>query len=206
MRKLLKNPPKIFHVNWFRKSKEGQISLARLRREHAGAEVDRRPLPGPRPAYETPVGWMPEAGGHRHDGAARRRPADLAEALSLNLEEWKREVLLQDELFFKLYSDLPKELIFQRELLISTNSGSEAVEAALKTAWLATKRRGVLAFTGGYHGLGYGALTVTGRDLFPRSVRRATGRLRHLSCPSRTASIARSARPAASPPPACPIA
>jgi 4-aminobutyrate aminotransferase-like enzyme len=50
--------------------------------------------------------------------------------------------------------------------VILTNSGSEAVEAALKTAWLATQRRGVLAFAGGYHGLGYGALTVTGRDLF----------------------------------------
>src|SRR5271154_1612167 len=50
--------------------------------------------------------------------------------------------------------------------VILTNSGSEAVEAALKTAWLATKRRGVLAFTGSYHGLGYGALTVTGRALF----------------------------------------
>jgi len=50
--------------------------------------------------------------------------------------------------------------------VILTNSGSEAVEAALKTAWLATKRRGVLAFTGSYHGLGYGALTVTGRRLF----------------------------------------
>jgi 4-aminobutyrate aminotransferase-like enzyme len=49
---------------------------------------------------------------------------------------------------------------------ILTNSGSEAVEAALKTAWLATRKRGVLAFTGGYHGLGYGALTVTGRELF----------------------------------------
>ena len=50
--------------------------------------------------------------------------------------------------------------------VILANSGSEAVEAALKTAWLATKKRRVLAFTGGYHGLGYGALTVTGRDLF----------------------------------------
>jgi 4-aminobutyrate aminotransferase-like enzyme len=50
--------------------------------------------------------------------------------------------------------------------VILTNSGGEAVEAALKTAWLATKRRGVLAFTGSYHGLGYGALTVTGRHFF----------------------------------------
>lgn len=50
--------------------------------------------------------------------------------------------------------------------VILTNSGSEAVEAALKTAWLATGKREVLAFSGSYHGLGYGALTVTGRHLF----------------------------------------
>ena len=49
---------------------------------------------------------------------------------------------------------------------ILTNSGSEAVEAALKTAALASERRGVLAFRGGDHGLGYGALTVTGHDYF----------------------------------------
>jgi len=50
--------------------------------------------------------------------------------------------------------------------VILANSGSEAVEAALKTSYLATKRRGVLAFTGGYHGLGYGALAVNGRNYF----------------------------------------
>ena len=52
--------------------------------------------------------------------------------------------------------------------VILANSGSEAVEAALKTAFLATKRRGVLAFTGGYHGLGYGPLAVNGCDYFWR--------------------------------------
>lgn len=41
-------------------------------------------------------------------------------------------------------------------------SGSDAVEAALKTAQLATGRSGVLAFEGGYHGLSYGALAVSG--------------------------------------------
>ncbi|MBL9173427.1 MAG: aspartate aminotransferase family protein [Verrucomicrobiales bacterium] len=49
---------------------------------------------------------------------------------------------------------------------VLTNSGFEAVEAALKTARLATGRRGVLAFRGAYHGLGYGTLNVTHRDLF----------------------------------------
>jgi 4-aminobutyrate aminotransferase-like enzyme len=49
---------------------------------------------------------------------------------------------------------------------IFCNSGSEAVEAALKTARLATGKPGVIAFEGAYHGLGYGALNVTQRSHF----------------------------------------
>ena len=45
-------------------------------------------------------------------------------------------------------------------------SGFEAVEAALKTAMLATGKRGVIAFEGAYHGVGYGALNATHRDIF----------------------------------------
>ncbi len=45
-------------------------------------------------------------------------------------------------------------------------SGSEAVEMALKTAFLATGRPGIIAFEGAYHGLGYGALAGTHRDHF----------------------------------------
>jgi 4-aminobutyrate aminotransferase/(S)-3-amino-2-methylpropionate transaminase len=41
-------------------------------------------------------------------------------------------------------------------------SGSDAVSAALKTALLATGKPGVLAFTGAYHGLGYGPLAACG--------------------------------------------
>ena len=40
-------------------------------------------------------------------------------------------------------------------------SGADAVQAALKTAALATGRTGVLAFSGGYHGLSHGALAVS---------------------------------------------
>jgi 4-aminobutyrate aminotransferase-like enzyme len=49
---------------------------------------------------------------------------------------------------------------------IFSNSGFEAVESALKTAILATQKRGVIAFSGAYHGLGYGALNVTHRNFF----------------------------------------
>jgi len=40
-------------------------------------------------------------------------------------------------------------------------SGADAVQAALKTAALASGRAGVLAFSGGYHGLAHGALAPT---------------------------------------------
>ena len=49
---------------------------------------------------------------------------------------------------------------------IFCNSGFEAVEAALKTAMLATGKPGVIVFEGGYHGLGYGALNATHRGHF----------------------------------------
>jgi len=47
-------------------------------------------------------------------------------------------------------------------------SGSDAVEAALKTAQLATGRHGIIAFEGSYHGLTLGALATTHREHFRR--------------------------------------
>src|SRR5262245_3075967 len=46
------------------------------------------------------------------------------------------------------------------------NSGFEAVEVALKTSLLHSGKPGVIAFTGGYHGLGYGALGLMGIPWF----------------------------------------
>lgn len=62
---------------------------------------------------------------------------------------------------------------------IFCNSGFEAVEAALKTAMLATGKRGVIAFTGGYHGVGYGALNATHRDHFRGPFRSQLGEFGH---------------------------
>lgn len=51
------------------------------------------------------------------------------------------------------------------------NSGFEAVEIALKTSWLHSHRPGVIAFRGGYHGLGFGAAEVTGWPYFQEPFR-----------------------------------
>ena len=50
--------------------------------------------------------------------------------------------------------------------VVLSNSGFEAVETALKTARLATGKRGVMAFSNGYHGLGYGSLLGTDLQKF----------------------------------------
>jgi 4-aminobutyrate aminotransferase-like enzyme len=76
---------------------------------------------------------------------------------------------------------LLSEITFERWGLgagrtILTNSGSEAVEAALKTALLHSGKPGVISFTGGYHGLGHGALETGGIPFFREPFRAQLGR------------------------------
>jgi 4-aminobutyrate aminotransferase-like enzyme len=62
---------------------------------------------------------------------------------------------------------------------IFCNSGFEAVEAALKTAMLATGKPGIIVFAGAYHGLGYGALNATHRKEFRAPFRGQLRRFGH---------------------------
>lgn len=50
--------------------------------------------------------------------------------------------------------------------VLFATSGAEAIDLALKTVHLATGRKGVVAFEGGYHGTSLGALRATGRVAF----------------------------------------
>ena len=68
---------------------------------------------------------------------------------------------------------------FQSSKTIFCNSGFEAVEAALKTAMLATGKSGVIAFEGGYHGLGYGALNATHRVQYRKPFQTQLGQFGH---------------------------
>ena len=120
MRKLIKYVPRIFHVNWFRKNAEGKflwpgygentrILKWMVERCRFGAH-----------ALETTIGWLPDYEDIDMEGLEKTiTPEVFAEAQKIDTAEWHRELLLQDELFIKLYSELPKDLIFQRELLMS---------------------------------------------------------------------------------------
>ena len=70
-------------------------------------------------ANETPLGWVPGAKDFDLNGMENFSPETLQRIQEISLEDWRREIISQDELFMKIYSHLPKELIFQRELLVS---------------------------------------------------------------------------------------
>jgi phosphoenolpyruvate carboxykinase (GTP) len=119
MRRLVKHLPRIFHVNWFRKSAEGKFLWPGfgdnmrvlkwiVQRCQRGAH-----------ALETSVGWVPEFKDLDMTGLESMTSEKFEEVQKIIPAEWHRELLLQDELFMKLYSHLPKELVFQRELLIA---------------------------------------------------------------------------------------
>lgn len=68
----------------------------------------------------------------------------------------------------RLAGELARRLPVDDPRIYFATSGAEAVEIALKTAWLATGRAAVVAFEPAYHGLTLGALAVTSRPEFRR--------------------------------------
>ena len=57
---------------------------------------------------------------------------------------------------------LPKEMADTAKIQFCSPSGTDATDAALKLCKTATGRTSVIAFQGGYHGMGHGALACTG--------------------------------------------
>ena len=108
-------------------------------------------------AAQAQLAKLPHAMGDVHPHALK---GQLASELSkLTFERWKRG----------------------RGKTIFCNSGFEAVEAALKTALLATGKKGVIAFEGAYHGLGYGALAATHREHFRNPFKKQLGKFGHFA-------------------------
>lgn len=99
--------------------------------------------------------------------AGRRQMGELLHAMGdVHPHALKAELARElSRITFERWTAGPGKTIF-------CNSGFEAVEAAIKTAMLATGRKGVIAFEGGYHGLGYGALTATHREFFREPFRK----------------------------------
>jgi phosphoenolpyruvate carboxykinase (GTP) len=119
MHRYIKHPPRVFHVNWFRKSPEGSFLWPGFGENMRVLKwiVDR--CWGRIDAEESALGWVPNPKTFDLSGMAKNAGEQFEQAQTVNHEEWRREIIMQEELFMKLYSHLPKELIFQRELLVA---------------------------------------------------------------------------------------
>ena len=119
MRKLIRIVPRIFHVNWFRRDERGEYLWPGFGENMRVLKWIADRCHGRADANETPLGWVPGAKSFDLEGLPAFTPERLAKAQTIDLDEWRRELLSQDELFMKLYAHLPKEMVFQRELLVS---------------------------------------------------------------------------------------
>ena len=113
------NPPRIFGVNWFRTDDDGKFvwpGFGENMRVLAWI-VDR--ARGKAYALESPIGWMPRFGDLDMSGLDDFSEDDFLQAMSLDRDDWDREILAHDELFIRLYDRLPKELLAIRDLTLS---------------------------------------------------------------------------------------
>jgi phosphoenolpyruvate carboxykinase (GTP) len=115
----LKFPPRIFNVNWFRKDEHGNFIWPGFGENMRVLKwiVDR--CHNRAGAYETTLGWMPQKKDLDLAGIKGFNENDWDKLMSVNKDEWEREVLSQEELFLKLRDSLPREIPMQRELLIA---------------------------------------------------------------------------------------
>ncbi|HEY1847963.1 MAG TPA: phosphoenolpyruvate carboxykinase domain-containing protein, partial [Opitutaceae bacterium] len=117
MQRNLSETPRIFHVNWFRKDSLGKflwpgfsenMRILKWIVERARVRAHAR---------ETPIGWMPRYEDIDWTGLRLSREA-FDELQAFDRKAWRAEVMSHEELFLDLHDRLPKEMVYERELLI----------------------------------------------------------------------------------------
>lgn len=113
------NPPSIFGVNWFRKDENGKFIWPGFRENMRVLKwiVDR--VNGCAHGIENPIGCVPRYEDIDWRGLEFGRE-QFRELMKVDREVWKEEILSHEALFVRLYDKLPKELIFVRELVLSS--------------------------------------------------------------------------------------
>ena len=117
MQKRLTETPRIFHVNWFRKGEDGKFLWPGFGENMRVLKwiVDR--ARGRALGKETPIGWVPGYEDIDWTGLdfSRERYEQLQ---AFDRALWRAEVMDHEALFLDLHDRLPKEMVYERELLI----------------------------------------------------------------------------------------
>ncbi|MFO7775654.1 MAG: phosphoenolpyruvate carboxykinase domain-containing protein, partial [Candidatus Hydrogenedentota bacterium] len=120
MGRQLSNPPRIFSVNWFRTDENGKFIWPGFGENMRVLKwiIDR--VRGRAAAVESPLGWMPPYESLDWTGLEHFTREEFDRITSVDRADWEYEIIKHEELFLKLYDRLPKELIFMRQLTLSS--------------------------------------------------------------------------------------
>jgi phosphoenolpyruvate carboxykinase (GTP) len=115
--KRVKNPPLIFHVNWFRKNTDGKFIWPGFGDNMRVLKwiIDR--CEGHGQATESPIGYIPRKEGIDLNGIETISAGALDELLAVKTDEWKSELEGHRKFFDSLGGVVPDELLKEREKL-----------------------------------------------------------------------------------------
>jgi len=116
MGKRIPNPPKIFHVNWFRRGADGKFLWPGYGENVRVLKWILERVEGRGAAQETPIGHVPAKNGLTLDGL-KISEESLDELLSVKGEDWVPELADSQEFFNKFGDRLPRELREEHEKL-----------------------------------------------------------------------------------------
>jgi phosphoenolpyruvate carboxykinase (GTP) len=116
MGKRIPNPPKIFHVNWFRKGADGKFLWPGYGENVRVLKWILERVEGRGAAHETPIGHVPARGALTLDGM-NISPSVVEDLMRVDPEDWEQELLDIKEFFQKFGDRLPRELHVEHENL-----------------------------------------------------------------------------------------
>ncbi len=119
----LKNPPKIFHVNWFRKGADGKFLWPGYGENVRVLKWMLDRIEGRAAATETPVGSVPTPASLTLDGLSITRET-MAELLSVDSNDWIAEDQAVGEFFKKFGSHIPPAISQEQKALAERLSRS----------------------------------------------------------------------------------
>jgi phosphoenolpyruvate carboxykinase (GTP) len=116
MGRRIPHPPKIFHVNWFRRGADGEFLWPGYGENTRVLKWILERVEGRGKAQETAIGHVPTADGLTLDGLAIS-PATLQELLSVDPADWAEELEETHKFFERFGKHLPPELWTEHEQL-----------------------------------------------------------------------------------------
>ncbi len=110
------HPPRVFHVNWFRKGADGKFLWPGYGENVRVLKWMLERIEGKVRAAETPIGFVPTPDGLTLDGLNISRAA-MEELLLVDLANWAEEVESIGQFYDKFGARLPEEIRFEKEKL-----------------------------------------------------------------------------------------